>query len=327
MSDILRTHPARHQAQIHPGLRNVEDVPDEEVENYLKQAGKLASQVRDEIAKATVPGANVLDLCKRADDLIYSNDAIPAFPINISINDMAAHNTGIIDDSLVIPEKGVVKIDTGVAINGFIADTALSVDLDGSYKDLIQATVDACEAAIEIIRPEGNLGKIGGVIEATIQDAGFQPVKELRGHLIERYVVHAGKSVPNVYVDNNDIVELGEVYAIEPFASTGQGSVHADFNRINIFRAAPIKIPLRSKHAKKIFSLAIQEFGGMPFAERWLLNHGLKVPEVKVGMMELRRSGAMIEYHVLRGAESEDMVSQHEHTMIVKENGADVTTR
>jgi methionyl aminopeptidase len=327
MSEILKTHPARHQAQVHPGLRYSEEIADEEAEKLLLEAGKLASQVRDEIAKLTVPGANVLELCKKADDLIYSQNAVPAFPINISISDVAAHYTGQINDDLIIPAKGVVKIDCGVSLNGFIADTAKSVDLDGSYTDLIKASIDATEAAIEIIRPGSNLGKIGGVIEKTIKEAGFQPIKELRGHLIERYIVHAGKSVPNIFVDTNETVELGEVYAIEPFATTGQGSVHADFNTVNIFRAAPIKIPLRSKHAKKVLRLAVQEFGGMPFAERWLLRHNMSVSEVKVGMMELRKAGAMIEYHVLRAATNEDVVAQNEHTMIIKEEEAFVTTR
>ncbi len=327
MAEIYGNHPARYQVQVHPGLKLAEEeISFEEQKKYLHEAGKLAAKVREEVAKLVVPGANVLDICTTADKLIYDAGAIPAFPINISINDVAAHYTGQIQDSLIVPDKGVVKIDCGVSINGFIADTAKTVDLDGSYKDLINASKEACEVAIKTMRAGANLGKIGGLVAKTIRDAGFEPVRDLRGHLVERYIVHAGKSVPSIEVDTNEQAELHEVYAIEPFASTGTGEIHADLNKINIFRAAPVRLAIRSKHAKKIRNIAVREFGGMPFAERWLLNHGLTVPEIKIGMMELRRNGGMIEYHVLRGS-SEDMISQHEHTMIVLEDGVEVTTR
>jgi len=327
MAEIYRNHPARHQAQVHPGMKlGEEEFTFEEQKKYLHEAGKLAANVRDTIAKMVKPGASVIDLCKEADKMIYDAKAIPAFPINISINDIAAHYTGQIDDNLIIPEVGVVKVDCGVSINGFIAYTAQSVDLDGSYKDLLQASIDACELAVKTLRAGTNLGKLGGLIGKTIRDAGFEPVRDLRGHLVERYIVHAGKSVPNIEISGTEKAELHEVYAVEPFASTGNGEIHADLNRINIFRAAPVRIALRSKHAKKIRNIAVHEFGGMPFAERWLLDRGLSVPEIKIGMLELKRTGAMIEYHVLRGA-SEDMISQHEHTMIILEDGTEVTTR
>lgn len=327
MSDIFRTHPARFQVQVHPGLKVEEDEYSKAEEHkFLHEAGKLASSVRDKIAAKVKPGANVLDLCLEADELIYSNNAIPAFPINISINDVAAHNTGDLRDSLTIPDRGVVKIDCGVSINGYIADTAKSIDLDGSYGDLVKATIDATEAAIKFIRDGTNLGSLGGIIEKTIRDAGFNPVRDLRGHLVERYIVHAGKSVPNIHIKTNEIAKFGEVYAIEPFASTGNGEIHADLNRINIFRAAPVRVPLRSKYAKQINRIAVKEFGGMPFAARWLERFGMKYSEIKVGLREIRKSGGIIEYHVLRGSK-EDMISQHEHTMIIKKDGAEVTTR
>lgn len=324
---IPRTHPARYQASMHPGLKVDEEVSDDEKKNKLQEAGKIAAEIRQIISKKTKPGASALELCMEADDLIRKKNAVPAFPINISINDATAHYTSPPNDTLVMPDVGVVKIDVGVAIDGFIADTAQSVDLDGSYKELIQSTIDATEIGIKLIRPDAMTGKIGGVIEKTIRGAGFKPVRELSGHLVERYVVHAGKTVPCVGEFKGDMVELGETYAIETFASSGQGSVHADMSKITIFRASPLRVRARSPAARKVLKAAIHEFGGMPFAERWLTTTGLSRATAGRGLRELQRMGGIIEYHLLRTASSDSVTSQHEHTMIINEDGAEVTTR
>ncbi|MDH5645705.1 MAG: type II methionyl aminopeptidase, partial [Candidatus Heimdallarchaeota archaeon] len=253
--------------------------------------------------------------------------ALPSFPINISINDDAAHYTSPSNGTLIIPDSGVVKIDVGAHIEGYISDTAESVDLDGSYKNLIEATRDATETAIKLIKPGTLTGNIGGVIEQVINKYDVKPIRELSGHLVERFVVHAGKTVPCVGDFRGDLVELGETYAIETFASTGQGSIHADLNKITIFRASPLRVRARSKAARKVLNAAINDFGGMPFAERWLENVGLSRGESLRGLRDLKAIGGIIEYHVLKANDPLDIVSQHEHTMIIKDNGAEVTTR
>lgn len=324
MSFNFTTHPARFQAKIHPGVKVEENTEKEKIEK-LHQAGKISANVRKTIASKTKPGVKVLDLCMTADEMIRNEGAIQAFPINISINEIAAHYTAIPRDILTIPDKGVVKVDVGASIDGWIADTAESVDLDGSYKKLVQCTIDATETAIQIIKPGSNTGDIGGVIQKIINDAGFEPIRELSGHLVERYVVHAGKTVPCIE-RKGDIVEKGEVYAIETFASTGVGNVNADFTKVTIFRASPLRVRPRSQAARKVLNCAIKDFGGMPFSERMLLDKGLTSPQAKIGLKELRNTGNIVEYHVLNET-SGGIVSQNEHTMIIKKDGAEVTTR
>ncbi len=326
MSYLPRTHPARYQPSIHPALKIDEEISDEEKESKLHQAGKIAAEVRNVVASKVKPGVSVLDLCLEADDLIQKNNVLPAFPINVSINDATAHYTSPPGDPLVIPDKGVVKVDVGVHIDGFIADTAESVDIDGSYKELVKATVDATEMATKIIRPGTLTGDLGGVIEKVIRDAGFEPIRELSGHLVDRYIVHGGKTIPCVGEYKGDMIEVGETYAIETFASDQQGSVHPDMNKITIFRASPLRVKVRSPAARLVQKAAINDFGGMPFAERWLEKVGIKKSQARVGIKELQRNGGIIEYHVLKAATGDSMTSQHEHTMIIKENGAEVTT-
>ncbi len=320
------THPARFQTKKHPGVKS-EEVSDEIKREKLFEAGKIASKIRKHIASKVVPGASVLELCNEADGMIADAGATIAFPINISINNAAAHYTASIDDDLLIPDKGVVKVDVGVQIDGFIADTAQSVDIDGSYTNLVQATIDATNLAIKMIRPGTMTGDLGGVIQKVIQKYGYEPVKELSGHMVDRHIVHAGKTVPCVAnPGGGDRVELGEVYAIETFASTGQGSVHPDLNKITIFRASPLRVRPRGKAARKVHGVASRQFNGMPFAARMLLKHGLTKPQIMIGLRELQKIRGIVEYHVLNGVEKSDMISQHEHTMIITETGAEVTT-
>ncbi|MHA2092883.1 MAG: type II methionyl aminopeptidase [Candidatus Kariarchaeaceae archaeon] len=324
---IPRIHPARIQPKRHPGLKIENDIPVKEQNRKLREAGKIAANVRKHIVGKIKPGASVYDICLEADDMIRKAGAMPAFPINVSVNDSAAHFTSPPNDALIIPDSGVVKIDVGAHIDGFISDTAESVDIDGSFKDLIKSTIDATETAIKVIRPGTKTGDLGGVIEKVIRNLGFEPIRELSGHLIERYIVHAGKSIPCVGGFKGDTVERGEIYAIETFASNGQGSVHADLNRITIYRASPVRVKVRSPAARKVLKAAIHDFGGMPFAERWLEKTGIHKAQARNGIRELQRVGGLVEYHVLRESDPNAMVSQFEHTMIIQDKGAEVTTR
>jgi methionyl aminopeptidase len=320
------THPARFQTKKHPSVK-ADEVSDEYKREKLFEAGKIASKIRNHIASKVIPGASVWELCYEADEMIRNEGAAIAFPINISINNAAAHYTANIDDELKIPKKGVVKVDVGVQIDGFIADTAQSVDLDGGYKSLVQATIDATNLAIKMIKPGTMTGDLGGVIEKVIKKYGYEPVKELSGHLVDRHIVHAGKTVPCVAnPGGGDRVEEGEVYAIETFASTGQGSVHPDLNKITIFRASPIRVRPRGKAARMVHNVASKEFNGMPFAARMLLNHGLTKPQIMIGLRELQKIRGIVEYHVLNGVEKTDVISQYEHTMLITKDGAEVTT-
>ncbi len=324
MYSIKRALALQNEVQ-HPSLKVKDYSKEEEHELWLK-AGDLGKQLRDKMALEVKPNASVLDLCNIADSFIRENEAKPAFPINIGINDVAAHYTGTPEDDLKIPKKGVVKIDVGVSLEGYISDTATSVDLDGSYSKLLEVNQKALDEAIQFMRPGADTGSIGGIIEKIVTDEGFYPIRELRGHSVERFAVHAGKTVPNVRVEKGDKVELGEVFAIEPFVSTHPGGLGQDYSKVNIFRVAPFKVPLRTKPAKKIQKLAIHEFQGLPFAERWLIEKGVTRPELKMGMMELRKVAGIQEYHVLRATDSKAVISQFEHTMIIEESGAKVTT-
>ena len=193
--------------------------------DFMK-AGKIAGKVLSFIEGEVKPDVKVLRICSLAEEKIMEFGASGiAFPCNVSINSEAAHYTSPHGDTKVFPDKGLVKIDVGAHVNGHISDTAITVDLDGSYEKFIVAAKDALEAAIETVRPNVRLGEVGRSIEQTIKKQGLKPIHQLSGHQLKPWILHAGKNVPNVGMKISSAMNLGETYAIEPFATDGNGTI------------------------------------------------------------------------------------------------------
>ena len=259
------------------------------------------------------PEMKVLELCEKLENLILSLGAKPAFPVNVSINDVAAHYTAKINDDLVIPRDGVIKIDVGAHIDGYIADAAITINFNPVYDRLVKASLKALEEVSKTLKPGKTLGEIGQVIEKTIKSYGFKPIENLTGHLVKRYELHAGKSVPNI--DNGDrkrIIE-GEVYAIEPFATNGKGYV-VDSNEITIYRVLSTKV--KDKELIMIMNYIVNEFKTLPFTPRWLIPKFGN--QVLVKIQKLHADNKIYGYPVLVEA-GRGFVSQFEDTFVITE--------
>jgi methionyl aminopeptidase len=197
-------------------------------ESYLR-AGKIASEVRESARKKYHLGSTLLEICESVESQIRGMGAEPAFPVNTSLNDIAAHYTAEPNDSTTVKEGDVLKIDIGVQIDGYIADTAVTVCYDPKYESLVKAAEAALAEAVRAARANTKAGDIGRVIEATITKFGFRPIQNLSGHSLQQYTVHAGKSIPNIWTRGSSFALLpNEAYAIEPFVTTkdGQGVVY-----------------------------------------------------------------------------------------------------
>ncbi|WP_238375064.1 type II methionyl aminopeptidase [Vulcanisaeta thermophila] len=289
---------------------------DEEVLRIYERLGKIARDTLSYAMSIVEPGMPILELCERVEDRIRQGGAKPAFPLNVSINEVAAHYTAVVNDKSVIPRNSVVKIDLGAHIDGYIVDAAVTVTFNPMYNQLIKAAAKALETAQLVIKPGVNLGFVGSNIERAIKSFGFKPIENLTGHLIRRYELHAGKSVPNY--DNGDKQRIleGEVYAVEPFATNGAGYV-VDGNQVTIFRL--IKNPRPRDPHYEVLSRINSEIGPLPFTPRWL------VPWFGDGVVnvvnELSARGYLYGYPVLieRG---KGLVAQVEDTFIVTRDGA-----
>lgn len=286
-----------------------------EIDKYLKAAHIVRSVLKK--AKFEVKEgrkiASVVDALEREIAIL---GGMPAFPLNLSINDDAAHNTAGIDDDRIIPEKAVVKIDCGVHIDGFIADAAITIDLSGEYGKLHEAAEAALSAAVAVIRDGIKISEIGRVVEEKIKCAGFKPISNLTGHTMRQWKLHAGVEIPNCYVKSEKVLREGDVVAIEPFVTNGMGYV-VESGRCEIYSEVAKRLP-RTKLARELFE-EIEKFRGLPFAQRWIV----KKFEHRAAFQEVLKSSALKSYPVLRESAG-GIVAQAEHTAIVEKDSAKV---
>ena len=287
------------------------------------KSGKIAARVLSEIRKEIEPGTKIIKICALAESKIKEYGGSPAFPLNVSINHIAAHSTSPRGDKSEIPEFGLVKLDVGVVVEGYITDTASTVDIDGTLEGFVASTDDALVDAIELMQPGTNLGEVGKQIEQVIKAYGLRPIKNLSGHNLKRNRLHAGKIVPNVKTKTTDTVEIGEYYAIEPFATSGAGSV-IDSEYVYIFANTGLDEQLEGT-AEKLRKYLRDKYGPFPFALRWI-GTGNKaidvIKEIKTLLKEKAVRGFPIQIE-----KKNRPVSQTEHTIYISENGPIVLTK
>ncbi|MFQ6050352.1 MAG: type II methionyl aminopeptidase [Candidatus Hydrothermarchaeota archaeon] len=295
---------------------------EEEILKY-REAGKIASHVREITKDMVREGVKLLDIAEFVEREIIKLGGMPAFPCNISINEIAAHYSPPARDETILKHGDYVKIDIGVHKDGYIADTACTLKVGEKKDDLIKASEDALNNSIKEISPGKSVGEIGRVIEETIKDYGLKPIVDLTGHTMEKWNLHSGKTVPNVGVSSKVIINEGDVLAIEPFASTGGGRV-ADDERVFIFGFIKEK-PIRLREARLIISEIKKKYKTLPFAERWLAK---VIPQRKLefALKQLIDIGSLHPYRVLKERDG-GMVSQAEDTVIVTSEGCEVITR
>ncbi|KPV61883.1 MAG: Methionine aminopeptidase [Candidatus Bathyarchaeota archaeon BA2] len=296
----------------------------EEVLQKYQLAGKIAREVREEARKTVREGMPIIDLCEKTESLIRERGGKPAFPCNVSVNEIAAHYTSPPQDKRTIPENSLVKVDIGVHVDGYIADTAVTVCFNPEYEGLVHTAEEALKRAVEILRPGLSMSRFGSTIQKVIKDRGFKPISNLTGHLVGRYVIHAGKSLPNVFHVSTSRVNVGEIYGVEPFVTVAEavGKVESG-KEAHIFRFSKPK-SLRDSYAKQLLNYVKENFKTLPFTERWL--QGCVPPSYyKAAFSELLSSKALISYPVFIEA-SRKPVAQAEHTVLLVKDRCTVLT-
>jgi methionyl aminopeptidase len=295
----------------------------EELEAYRK-GGHIISQLRKTIPPLVREGGLVRELCERVEAEIIALGGRPAFPCNVSINDVAAHYTSAWDDTSVLPKDSVVKVDFGVHIDGYINDSAVTVSLSPIYRSMIEVAEEALRVGVARIAHGVRFSDVGEQIEKTIAQYGCRPIRNLTGHKVERYTIHAGLSVPNVSGPTPGRFQTGDVYAIEPFVTLKDAAGRVeDSDQMFIFRAVRER-GVRSESAKKVVEHVRRTYRTLPFASRWLYSH-LGKAVVDDGLSEAVRARCISGYPVLVEA-SGKIVTQAEHTVIVTENSCEVLT-
>ncbi len=298
-------------------------LPVEVFEKY-KRAGEIAGEVRERMKLFVREGTPVIEVCEKAEELIREMGGQPAFPCNVSINDVAAHYTSPPNDKHVIPPNSLVKVDIGVHLDGYIADTAVTVCFNPEHENLVRAAEEALEVAVKTIHAGISTSKLGSVIQKTIQTHGCKPISNLTGHQVGRYLIHTGKSVPNISHILGSKIRNGEVVAIEPFVTVSDAAAKVkEGKEATIFRFLKRK-SLKTIHARQLLKYSRENFKTLPFSERWL-NKVVPAEHHQSAFQELLRSKCLMSYSVFVEASGKP-VAQAEHTILVEKNECTVLT-
>jgi len=285
-------------------------------EKYI-EAGRVAQKARIKARELAKPGTNLNDIAEGVENLIREEGLNPAFPVNLSINDEAAHYSAAPGETRKLEESDILKIDIGAHKDGYIADTALTVNPSGQHSEMIDAVEEVLEEALDFIEPGVTIGELGTHIQNSVPEK-YNVVRNLTGHYIDEYEQHAGVSIPNISTANTNVIEKGDAIAVEPFITTGSGKIkNGKKGNIYIHKGGNVRGRTERKLLKKI-----QKFNGLPFSSRWLEMNARE----KMALNKLVNQEVVKHYPVLKEVEA-GMVAQAEHTVLVGvDNGKNIVT-
>ncbi len=287
----------------------------------ILKAGEIAKEVVKYIKPRIKKGKKLLEIAKEIEDKIIELGGFPAFPTNLSINEVAAHYTPTYNDESIA--HGLLKVDLGVRVNKSLSDTAFSLDLenDKENKLLIEASENALEKGLIKINKKVQLREIGKEIEEETKKRGFQTIVNLSGHSMEEMDLHSGITIPNYDNSDETLIEKG-LFAIEPFVTNGVGRIH-DGAKGNIFVLINTKNP-RSQNAREVLEYIIDNFESLPFASRWIVEKlGTKA---LLGLKELEQIENLHHFSQLV-EDSKGKVAQSEHSVLIDGKEKIITTK
>ncbi|MBI2128214.1 MAG: type II methionyl aminopeptidase [Nitrosarchaeum sp.] len=294
-----------------------------QLDDYIK-AGKIAAEVREIARERNWVGKTVYEICEEVENQIKKRGAKCAFPVNVSINEIAAHYTAEPNDPITITDSDLVKIDLGAQINGYIADTAVTVCQDAQFEGLIQAAEEALSNAMSMIKVGVKASDIGRTIEKTIKQNGFKPIANLSGHSLGQYTIHAGRSIPNIWSVGGFTLAENTAYACEPFVTTEKGGGFVRNGKIKNIFALNSRKKTKNEEADKLLDYIWEKFNMLPFALRWVTKDW-EEKKARELLEQLVNKKAVQAYPILIEI-NEQRVAQAEHTFIPNENGVTVTT-
>jgi len=269
-------------------------------------------------------GSGLLEVAEKVEAEIIRRGGQPAFPTGIGVNEITAHYAPQEDETGVIKESDVVKIDYGVHIDGYVADTSITLTENPEYQSMLEATEKALQAAIDVVKRDRRIGEIGRAIESTAEREGFRPISNLCGHTVQQYVVHAGKSIPNIYAPNLPMLKNDDVFAIEPFLTLPDAAGHViEGTQENIF-SLRVRRKTGAKELDELMDMIWDARKTLPFTPRWYSGR-YKEGRLLTLLKELEKRRLVHSYATLIEASGKP-VAQFEHTMALDEKGLVILT-
>ncbi|KAL0918034.1 hypothetical protein M5K25_010022 [Dendrobium thyrsiflorum] len=308
--------------------------------NAVRRAAEVHRQVRKYIRSILKPGILMFELCETLENMVRKlikesglQSGI-AFPTGCSLNWVAAHWTPNSGDKTVLQYDDVMKLDFGTQVDGHIVDCAFTVAFNPMFHPLLEASREATNTGIRESGIDVRLSDVGAAIqevmesyEVEINGKVFQvkSIRNLNGHSIGPYQIHAGKSVPIVKGGEQTKMEEGEFYAIETFGSTGKGFVREDLECSHYMKNFDVgHIPLRLPRAKQLLATINKHFSTLAFCRRYLDRLG----EAKylMALKNLCDAGIVQPYPPLCDVKG-SYVAQFEHTILLRPTCKEVISR
>jgi len=289
----------------------------------LRQSGRISATALEHGRAMIRPGVKLRAVAEACESVIYDMGGMPAFPAQLSRNNIAAHYCSSPVDETEVQPGDIIKLDLGAHVDGYVTDNAVTVDLKGGPNSvLVAASRMALENAIALMGPDASITSIGEAIETTIKAFGFNPVYNLTGHGVARYVIHCSPSIPNYPDPKAGRLRVNQTIACEPFACDGKGYIDQE-GSAEVFGLK--RTPKTRDNLPKEVEEAVMANHGLPFARRSLLRVLEKPERVEAALRSLRKAKLLVEYPPLcekRGVR----VAQSEHTVFIGEGGAEVLT-
>lgn len=270
------------------------------------------------------PGMSYVGACELAEREILARGGAPAFPTGIGVNHVTAHYAPQQEDASQFKESDLIKVDFGVHIEGYVTDTAVTLTFNPEYELLIEAAERTLNAAVQALGKERRIGEIGREISREASRLGFKTIQNLTGHTVDKFVVHAGKSIPNIYMPNMPSLKDSDVFAVEPFLTFASAAGYVvDAPSETIFSLTARK-STGVRELDEFAAMVWNERKTLPFTPRW---YGAAHEKGELDRMirELVRKKVMRSYPELVEA-SMRPVAQFEHTMAFEGGGLVILT-
>ncbi len=294
----------------------------------LKETGKISVEALEYSKTIIKEGVSILDAAEKIENFILNKGYQLSFPINLSINEKAAHYTPFIDNVYKFQKNDLVKVDLGARKGNNLSDCAITIDLSGENQKMIETAEKALEEAISLVKSGRKVREIGAAIENVAVKNGLKPIFNLGGHGIESEELHAGNFIPNY--DNGDETELqeGDIISIEPFITNGIGHV-SDGDDVQIFQLLEYDVPTpRSQDTREILKLIQEKYLTYPFSLRWIAKELKNISEFKLkrAVSELDQLGVLEKFPVLIEKKN-GLVAQAEKELIVEKDSCTILTK
>lgn len=215
------------------------------IKDYMQWSAEIHDLIEDELRIICRPNAKIIDIVlyienridKLTDEYIISKklpeniDRGKAFPVGININNVAAHWSPLNDSytdnkkNYIIQRTDVVTIDYGIHFEGYILDAAFSFAYDEIHRNLLQCGLEACQTTANLVKAQQDIYTLSKNIMKVAKKYNYALIRDLCGHQITQYKIHDGIVVPNCDMNLKKSLDIGTIFTIEPFISTGKGNI------------------------------------------------------------------------------------------------------